>query len=100
MASTPIKHSIGPQTYIPLIMLFTGSAIAATTLLLRTSRFASIENRTDRLGPELYSELAPALPMERFLLIAGVVVALASLVFLVVTSMRASKRGRPLNPTA
>lgn len=88
MPATKTRKNLGPEVYIPMIMLITGSAIAVTTLLLRTSRFASIENRTDAVGP-LYDDLAPALPMERWLLVAGIIIAMAGLVFLIVVSVRA-----------
>jgi hypothetical protein len=51
MPFTTAAKKLSPEIYLPLIMLIAGAAIAATTLLLAVSRFASIENRTEALGP-------------------------------------------------
>lgn len=79
---TQTKKNIGFDLHIALILIATGSAVAITTWLLRTSRFASIENRTEELGPELYSELAPALLMEQILIIIGAIFVLSGVLFL------------------
>jgi hypothetical protein len=73
---------IGLDLHVALLLIITGTAIAVTTWLVRTSRFASIENRTEKLGPELYAELAPALPMEQILVSVGAIAALSGVLLL------------------
>ncbi|MET3952705.1 hypothetical protein [Arthrobacter sp. UYEF36] len=76
-----------------MIMLTTGFAISVTAFLLRTSRFASIENCAEALGPLLYDELAPALPAEQVLLVTGVIIALAGLLGLIADAIRGRRKG-------
>lgn len=82
MLHTQATKKIGLDLHIALVLIIAGSAIAVTTWLLRTSRFASIENRTEKLGPELYAELAPALPMEQASIAAGVILVLSGVLLL------------------
>lgn len=82
----------GSTTAGPLIvsaaLMSAGASMALTTLLLAVSRFASIENRTDRLGEELYLELAPALPSEKAFLLLGLVMAVVGAALLLFTAIR------------
>lgn len=82
MPHTGTIKKIALDLHVALVLIIVGSAIAVTTWLLRTSRFASIENRTERLGPELYAELAPALPIEQVLIAVGAIMVLSGVLLL------------------
>jgi hypothetical protein len=84
MLNTQATQRSNSISTFAMVLIIAGSATSATTWLLRTSRFASIENRTDRISPELYSELAVALPLEQILIVVGAIAALSGFVLLLI----------------